>query len=274
MRRLLTSALISVLLLMAVCSGAVAGPTPNIAYEDRNNNGVFDDGDVDIVNVLLVDGYFVSDRSVVVARLVVPQGLPSMGILIQAAKNITVTGSIDPGYPGFVTLIAGGIVRLGDKVILKSHSGIEIDAQDIVVGNNVLLTSTHSHVGGSHYSQIRLDASRNVQVGTRLRAIALYSVVLHADSGALTVGPSSVLQAPTVDLDAGASIVADKVVMKAKEQVGVFGLGPGVSVSLKGATAVVGRDGAIYIHAEGGAVDITGARFNVVPDILAETIIP
>jgi hypothetical protein len=264
MRRRLT--FVSVLLLLA----ATAEAAPAI-FDDRNNNGVFDAGDVDITAIVTVDMTYATTESIVLGRYAGPKRW-GIVMLLKAGKDIRVTGSFDPGYAGSIALIAKGTVRVSDGVTILSHSGIEIDAQDIVVGNNVLLTSTHGHAGGNHYSQIRLDASRNVQVGTRLRAIALYSVVLHADAGALAVGAGAVLQAPTVVLEAGVRIVADKVVMKAKEQIGVFGLRPGASVSLKGATGVVGRDGAIYIHAPGGSVDITGARFNVAPDIQAGSV--
>ena len=273
-------AIFALLVMIYVGGAADAAVTTPVAFEDRNNNGVFDAGDVDISEFLRLKWIFKTAQSVVITgpiKITEPNRDPDTslcrGLFITAGKNITVNGSItNPGYAGSLLLSAGGRLTIGSKVTLNARTHVELISSDsIVIGDSVKMYAKGE--GAFFYGAVTATSARDITVGQKFVAQTVDNVTLHSLAGNLAVGPGAQITTERVHLDALGSITADGARLKGKTLVSVFSMSGSGPISLRSSASTVGLDGSIQISAATGTVDLTAATFNVTPDVTARTII-
>jgi hypothetical protein len=271
-----------VLLAAAAWPGvAVAGlALQGLAFEDRNDHGLFDGSDVDITGILYDTRSFSTSHSVVVSGgpLRAPDRKCKMtgdcgGFHITAGKSITVASSLLAGiYGGQVTLIADRI-QVGSNLTLDGRDGVALQAtHDISIGNNVLV---QSRGGSANLGRIVINSTLgDVQTGTKFRMTSLYNGSIIAQSGSITLGGNSQLTSSRsdVDLTAMTSLTADTVRARAYAILSfVIFDGPG-PISVRESSLGAPKSGVILIRNE-GTIDLTGTRFSIPPAVYGQQII-
>jgi hypothetical protein len=268
----------------------LSGPrqlAPALAFEDANDNGVFDGSDRDITERLRAEWVFATEHSVVITEGVLAIPDPKFkqtgavgGVHITAGRDITVDGSIlAPFYAGDVYLSADRDVSIGDAVTLNGRNSVNVYAdRDIAIGDNVKLISRG---GSANFGSATVYALGDVQAGATLQVSTLSDAFVLATSGSIAIGPDSRFISPRgiVSLNAGTDIAADGVDIKANSLVSIdAGAGSDDVITLRGSSlsvaTVASRGGSMSVSAYNGTVDVTGAKFvRVEPQITAASVL-
>jgi hypothetical protein len=266
--------------LTMVCLIGTAGAAlaPPFAFEDRNDNEVFDGSDVDITQLLLEEYMFFTPHSVVIrggsmkiASTNFKETGLSPGAFIYSGKNITVLSSIlAPVYAGTVVLWADGSVRVGDTVTLQGRNMVAIYAgNELVIGNNVKILSSG---GSANHGTATIDADGNVVVGSNFQMTTLTEATINSEDGGIDLGPGSKLTSSRggVSVSAVTAIGADTAQLKGL-WVSIFS--PRGPISARSSRTVVAKGGFIEITTYTGTVDVREATFSVTPQIAGVTIL-
>jgi hypothetical protein len=251
-------------LLFLVPSLAFAAAAPG-AYEDVNDNGVFDAGDKDITAEItagpegLPGPPYITAHSVVVSQPVKLSGRHA-NYLIQSAKNISILANVSAdGYRNNVSLDAvAGKVTISPGVKLSAVDTLFINGgAGITIGAGASLRSA----GGGHNSGLLTLETGNgdISIGERVTLSARWGVHLGAPLGSIIVAPGLNASATSGSVQFGAgeaiSITGTKRLISPNTALHTWGEKPMAFTDNKG----LGSKPIVIIN-RGGTVDTTGSR--------------
>ena len=270
--------LVMVLVLASLMGVAAAAVAPPFAFEDRNDNGVFDGSDVDITQLLLTERMFHTAHSVVVTGG--PMKIPDPqfkrtgsagGAYIRAGKNITVLTSIlAPFYAGTIVLWADDSVRVGNAVTLQGRDYVDVYAgNDVTIGSNVKLLSSG---GSANHGAAMVYSGGSVSAGANLQMTTLTEATIYSVGGDVALGTGSRFTSTrsSVSLAAATGLVADGMRLRGARASLTTMDGP---ISARSGNISVPRSGVIQITAYRGTVDLRGTTFSVTPQVTGTAIL-
>ena len=224
----------------AAGSPALREPT---VYEDRNNNGTFDAGDVDLSG-FPAEQNIETTESVVVNRLSIGQE-PYIVKRITAGRRITLRGTVAmTAKLGELRLTAPELqIANNTSISAISHIDAEISGP-IIIGNNVKMQSLGKSPSKG-FGSILLSG-HTIQAGSNFYIAVFDSLHAEATRGALTIGPLANLRS-----------IGGPLFFEAQSR-----------ISIQGARSISGKAGVDFWlpNRSTGVTDVTGSRLSASAD--------
>src|SRR5262245_53152195 len=188
--------------LVSISTSVFAATLPSgpLVYEDRNDNGVYDAGDVDHTPDIeeqqasgYLDFFLKTSGTVVVGRNVTTSfqfsriEIEARKIVVQA--NITMTTSHNT-----VSLTAKELhIADGVSINVRAWFDARIDGP-VLIGNNVKIVTIGDSASGG-FGSLSLEGG-SIQAGSNFIASGRWRLTLKALDGALTTGPRANISSP------------------------------------------------------------------------------
>jgi len=189
-----------VLVSISASVSAATIPSGPLVYEDRNDNGVYDAGDVDHTSAIeeqRASGYFdfflKASGTVVVNRNVTTQFQFSR-IEIEARK-IVVLASITMTTSHNTVSLTAKELHIADGVTINVRAWFDarIDGP-VLIGNNVKIVTIGDSASGG-FGSLSLEGD-SIQAGSNFIASGRWRLTLKALDGALATGPRANISSP------------------------------------------------------------------------------
>lgn len=273
---------------LAVCMGTgIAGAvTPRAACADLNNNGVCDAGDVSVDKQIANDGYFSTARSENGYKaptdskvgLVLSGKISGKGgvVYLVASGDIIVNDLVGSGADNSAVILVstGGSIKVADNARIKTGLFLKLSAaEDVLLGNKVILNARNHEFGGQLYVY---SSNGAIRVGEKsaISGDGYTSVVTNDDTGDdVTVGAGARIWSSkaSVAITAGksvsmrnAGVAGDSVVIGSHASEGARSQGGPGQTTVK--NCMVEGEGGVRVFADGGegsTVDVSGTDFKV-----------